>query len=534
MTLFAKKRGLAHCLFLIAMCALPGRPVAAQAADCPLNVSLSTESTTAVDGVLLARYARAIRGQSLYGGVKANADLSGVEAFILGNVSRLDVDGDGEFGETDALIIARYLAGYSSGTWLGGLTLPLAAHRKTGASIDAFIGSGCPSPTQVIPSAPEKFGAAAGAAQVILSWQPVPGSTRYTIKRATLPTAYVDTSTLVFAPIGSSTIAGYNDTTAVVGTDYIYAVTAKNSVGESANSRLSCSAAKPAGTTTAGVRPQIYMAIHGSQPLSGGTPQQDAEWAYVRMCLDGLYNNRANVDVVDQAALWHKISTRNVFGIYNLNGQADDLNPTVSPPLRFSVETAYPDIRLQRDATVVYTNNPNLWANTTIDALRAVLTALPNADPRVTADVAWKGVYAGYALGNWFDSTLAPDGALSNPGAVNALASADGTMVECIGGLCGSGGKFGDAFAEYFQRTRANGRPFLMFASKSGKPPVTLGWLDQFQREYNKVIALGGWRSDDVMMVIPYQGAYPVLPMTNADGSTPDTVTGMLYWALHQ
>jgi hypothetical protein len=516
------------------MYCLPIQPAAAQAANCPLNVSLSTQSSVAVDGLLLSRYARVVRGQSLYGGVKPNADLSGVEAFIASNAARLDVDGDGAFTNADALILGRYLAGYSSDVWLDGLTLPAAAQRKTGASIQEFIDNGCTSSAQVVPAIPDKFGAATGAAQVILTWQPVAGATAYTVKRATLPTAYADTSTFIYTPIGNTITAGYRDTSAAVGVDYIYTVTAKNSAGESANSRLSCSAAKPAGTVTPGVRPQVHMAITGSQPLSGGTPQQDAQWAYVRMCLDGLYNNRANVAVEDQAAVWRKVSTRHVFGIYNLNGQADSPDLTVDAPALFGVERAYPDIRLKRDSTVVYSTNPNLWTNTTVDALRAVLTAYPNANPAVTPDVVWKGIYTGYALRDWIDPLVAPDGAISNPGAVNAVDSADGTMVECIGGLCGSNGMFGTAIANLFQRTRANGKPFYMFASKSPKLPISVGWVDEFKGEHNKITTLGGWRADDVIMVINYLGVYPVLPMTNADGSTPDTVTGMLYWALHQ
>ena len=531
---FIASRRSALCVLLIAVCGVASQLASAQAANCPLNVSQSTQPTLAVDSVLLSRYARRVRGQSLYSGIKVNADLSGVEAFIASNTARLDFDGDGAFTNADALVIARYLAGYSSDVWLSGLTLPLAAQRKTGASIQEFITNGCAAAAQGAPATPERFGAAAGATQVILTWQPVLGATAYTVKRATLPTTYLDTGSLVYAPIGSATTAGYNDTTAVVGTDYIYTVTAKNSAGESGNSRLSCSAAKPAGTVTAGVRPQVHMAVTGSQPLSGGTPQEDAQWAYVRMCLDGLYNNRANVAVEDQAAIWRKISTRNVFGTYNLNGQADNPDLTIDPPGRFGAENAYPDIRLKRDATVVYSTNPNLWTNTTVDALRATLTAYPNANPSVTADVVWKGIYTGYALKDWINPLVAPDGAISNPGAVNAVDSADGTMVECIGGLCGSNGMFGTAIANLFQRTRANGKPFYMFASKSPKVPASTGWVDEFKSEHNKITTLGGWRADDVIMVINYQGAYPVLPMTNADGSTPDTVTGMLYWALHQ
>lgn len=115
--------------------------------------------------------------------------------------------------------------------------------------------------------------------------------------------------------------------------------------------------------------------------------------------------------------------------------------------------------------------------------------------------------------------------------------------MECIGGLCGSNSpKFGAAFDEFFTTVHGLGKPVFIFASRSGKPPVRLGWNGLVENHYEKVKRLGGWRSDDVFMVIPYNanpepdgsGGYPALPMVNADGSPADTTTGILYWALHQ
>jgi hypothetical protein len=391
-----------------------------------------------------------------------------------------------------------------------------------------------PSTPGNVPVAPTQLSAAAGDQKVILSWKPVPGADRYTIKRAALTEAFADANTIVYTPIGEVTDTGYTDTTSSVGTDYIYVVSAKNAAGESSHSNSSCSAPAPSGTVTTGIRPRVFMAMHGSQALSGGSAEQDAQWAFIRTCLEGIYDNKANVTVEDQARLWRKISTRNLFGIKNSNGIANDPNPEIAPPALLAVEKQNPDLRLNRDATVVYSNDRSLWDNLTVDGLRSILATYPNQDASVPREAVWKDVFVGYDLRSWLDPTLGPDGALATPGAVNALASAGGTMVECIGGLCGSDGQFGKGFLDLLQRTHANGKPILMFISKSPKNTPQTGWFDEFKREYQKVSALGQWRSDDIVMIINYGGSYPALPMKNADGSAADTVTGMLYWALHQ
>jgi hypothetical protein len=385
-----------------------------------------------------------------------------------------------------------------------------------------------------IPSVPTQLSAAASNQKVILTWKPAPGADSYSVKRATLTDAFADANTIAYTPIGEVSSTGYTDTTSSVGTDYIYVVSAKNAAGESNDSNSSCSAPATVGTVTTGVRPRVFMAMHGTQALSGGSAEQDAQWAYLRTCLEGIYDNKANVSVEDQARLWRKIKTRNLFGIRNSNGIANDPNPVVGPPALLAVENQNPDIRLNREATVVYSNDRSLWDNLTVDGLRSILATYPNQDASVPREAVWKDVYVGYDLRSWIDPTLGPDGALATPGAVNALASAGGTMVECIGGLCGSDGQFGQGFLDLLQRTHANNKPILMFVSKSPNNTPQTGWFDEFKREYQKVSALGQWRPDDIVMVINYSGSYPRLPMKNADGSAADSVTGMLYWALHQ
>ena len=125
---------------------LPGVSTA-QIASCPFNVSgASGVPKYAVDGMLLARYARGIRGAALIANVAPSASLAGAEAAIAANLARLDVDGDGDFTPSDALIISRYLAGFSREALTTNISLPALAQRRAGTSVESFLTLGCPTP----------------------------------------------------------------------------------------------------------------------------------------------------------------------------------------------------------------------------------------------------------------------------------------------------------------------------------------------------------------------------------------------------
>ncbi len=136
--------------WMLGMCcagalALPNLSTA-QIANCPFNVTgASGAPKFSVDGMLLLRYAVGLRGAPMINKVSA-ANLTGVEAVIGSNLARLDVDGDGAFTATDALIIARYMSGFTSVTWINGIVFAPNAQRKTASTIEAFMNAGCPAP----------------------------------------------------------------------------------------------------------------------------------------------------------------------------------------------------------------------------------------------------------------------------------------------------------------------------------------------------------------------------------------------------
>ncbi len=132
---------------LCAMFALAAPNVFAQVANCPFAVSGASPPKFSVDGMLLVRYAVGLRGAVLSNKISATSTLANAEIAITSNLGRLDVDGDNQFGANDALIILRYLAGYSRDAWTSGLSFALHAQRQTGAAVEFFLNAGCPAPT---------------------------------------------------------------------------------------------------------------------------------------------------------------------------------------------------------------------------------------------------------------------------------------------------------------------------------------------------------------------------------------------------
>jgi hypothetical protein len=123
--------------------------IAAQSSSCPFNAVAASVPTVAspallsVDGLLLQRFAASQREGALTNRIRRNTDLTGVEAHITRNLARLDVDGDGQFDNNDALIINRFLAGFTPDAMVKNVPITTTAMRKSGTEIKAFIDGGC-------------------------------------------------------------------------------------------------------------------------------------------------------------------------------------------------------------------------------------------------------------------------------------------------------------------------------------------------------------------------------------------------------
>jgi uncharacterized protein (DUF1800 family) len=126
----------------------------AWAAPKPCNVSVSTAASAAltVDGVLFNRYAIGVRGAELTSGVNSGSlNLSNAETALSNNQLALDVDGDGSFTSTDALILSRHIAGMRDAAIVQGIEIGALATRGSATAISNYLNAGCPfsaSPTR--------------------------------------------------------------------------------------------------------------------------------------------------------------------------------------------------------------------------------------------------------------------------------------------------------------------------------------------------------------------------------------------------
>jgi fibronectin type 3 domain-containing protein len=115
-----------------------------------------------------------------------------------------------------------------------------------------------PPPTTSIPGVPAGLTAAAGNAQVSLSWSAATSATGYHVKRAT-------TSGGPYTQIGAPTSTSYSDGSLTNGTTYYYVVTAFDSAGESANSAAASAmpvapvAAAPSGLAATSGNAQVSL-----------------------------------------------------------------------------------------------------------------------------------------------------------------------------------------------------------------------------------------------------------------------------------
>src|SRR3984893_6117088 len=135
----------------------------------------------------------------------------------------------------------------------------VSAVNSVGKSGNSPSASATPTASAAAPAAPKGLTATSGNAQASLTWAASTGATGYRVKRAA-------TSAGPFAQIAVPTASSLNDTGLINGTTYFYAVSAVNSVGESATS--SVASATPTASVAGPASPTGLTAISGNAQVS--------------------------------------------------------------------------------------------------------------------------------------------------------------------------------------------------------------------------------------------------------------------------
>ena len=134
-----------------------------------------------------------------------------------------------------------------------------SAVNSKGESANSAETSATPTAPVSVPAAPMGLAAAAGNAQVALTWTASSGATGYHVKRATV-------SGGPYTQIAAPTATNFTDTGLTNGTKYFYVVSAVNSAGDSADS--SEANATPVAPVTIPAVPANLMATAGNAQVA--------------------------------------------------------------------------------------------------------------------------------------------------------------------------------------------------------------------------------------------------------------------------
>lgn len=268
-------------------------------------------------------------------------------------------------------------------------------------------------------------------------------------------------------------------------------------------------------------RPRIFMAFHGMNRLANDSGL-DSQWHFVQNNLDGFWGNNANISRAEIARLVRKADTRQLATESAFGGSSFHVETYAG------LEREHPDIDFNRESITFYSDQPQVWDGKTIaDARNAVARANYGGDERYST------VFTGWQPQNFY-----PAGEGSRPpirpgsSAERALYEGDGVFVECPNDVC-NGVVYEDGFFRAMRIARETNQRFVWLASRPPGFSPKSGWLEEFKTMYNRVEAEGMWWPGDIIVVIAYEGDYPLVPESR-NGQAADTTTGLMYWALNQ
>lgn len=269
-------------------------------------------------------------------------------------------------------------------------------------------------------------------------------------------------------------------------------------------------------------RPRVFAAFHGTNALANNS-SLDNQWSFVRNNLDGFWGNNAAISGSEIARLVNKVDTR------QLITESDFRGGSFFVETYDYVEQIDSRIDFEREAITFYTSQPSRWNGLSIANARTAVERA-NYGP---GDDRYTNVFTGWQPQNFYTDFVRQYPPIpAGSSAERAVFEGDGVFVECPHDVC-NGVEYEDGFFRAMRIARQTNQKFVWLASRLPGQPRS-GWLREFQTMYNRVSAEGLWRPGDIIVVISYNGEYPIVPERNANGQAADTTTGIMLWALAQ
>lgn len=273
-------------------------------------------------------------------------------------------------------------------------------------------------------------------------------------------------------------------------------------------------------------RPRVFLAMHGANSLAKS--DVDDQWTYVRENLDGMWTNGVGISMEEMVEIWRKIKTRVLIQPTVCKTEQCNWNDGGS----VNLQRKYPDIKLEREALALYKNNSTYWAADDVEVAYKEYVDKTGVAPEEQWRL-FKNIYSGWGSKPFADIEYNSDAVPLNPNAQHVFDTAKGTFVEASSSYFRVA-HVPNGLHNAWRRTHANGnRPFIWFQGAGDGTAET--WFQATKNEYFFLEANNIFKPHDVIMLMNYGGGIVNTPeLDPKTGEPADSVTGILYWLLHQ
>jgi hypothetical protein len=288
------------------------------------------------------------------------------------------------------------------------------------------------------------------------------------------------------------------------------------------------------------IRPRVFLCLHGSTTLTNSVI--DNQWAYVREHADGIWFNAAGLSWPSISNLVSKMNNKRV--VNELNSQVKDLGvwPALTNTHPNKLLAMAPDIGMTYEATCVYKGYANTdalltWNTNEIEYARSIYSAVPAG---ITNAMAYPKIYTGWQAFPFMVDRYEGKLLLVDDGhdAESEFIEGDGAFVELGPAHMERLPDFRYAISNVTSLCHAGGKPFLWFRAhyKKGISPAAEDpeFMQSVKNAYYIMEADGLIQTNDAYFIVNYDGELVCIPETDQSGNPASTMTGVMYWLLHQ